>query len=268
MTYIVQRKDRFYVVAYDGIDPLTGRERRRWLPVGHDRQEAEDIAGRLASQRIAPPPAKGRPITVGHFLTDIWLPAKRRHVRATTAYRYAWFVERYVKPVVGDVPLRRLRADHLDGLYESLAATGGRTGDALAPKTIQEVHMIIRAALDLAVESELVERNVAHGARARQRPPARAAARAWSATELRTLLTGARHTGSARRFTFAAHTGMRRGENGSNRSRPLGEAMTRAGFTLTDEPGSHEELGCVDPPGLVARLEHRLRSLDDTLATA
>lgn len=34
MTYIVQRKDRFYVVAYDGLDPLTGRERRRWHPVG------------------------------------------------------------------------------------------------------------------------------------------------------------------------------------------------------------------------------------------
>ena len=28
MTYIVQRQDRFYVVAYDGIDPLTGREAR------------------------------------------------------------------------------------------------------------------------------------------------------------------------------------------------------------------------------------------------
>ncbi len=36
MSYIVQRKDRFYVVAYDGLDPLTGRERRRWHPVGHD----------------------------------------------------------------------------------------------------------------------------------------------------------------------------------------------------------------------------------------
>ena len=49
MTYIVQRKDRFYVVAYDGVDPLTGRERRRWHPVGHDRDEALSIAG-LAKQ--------------------------------------------------------------------------------------------------------------------------------------------------------------------------------------------------------------------------
>jgi Group II intron, maturase-specific domain len=39
MTYIVQRKDCLYVVAYDGLDPLTGKERRRWHPVGHDRYE-------------------------------------------------------------------------------------------------------------------------------------------------------------------------------------------------------------------------------------
>ena len=41
MTYIVERNTRFYVVAYDGLDPLTGRERRRWIPIGHDRTEAE-----------------------------------------------------------------------------------------------------------------------------------------------------------------------------------------------------------------------------------
>ena len=36
MTYIVQREDRYYLVAYDGLDPLTGKERRRWHPVGRD----------------------------------------------------------------------------------------------------------------------------------------------------------------------------------------------------------------------------------------
>ena len=36
MTYIVQRKDRFYVVAYDGLDPLTGGERRRWHPLSRE----------------------------------------------------------------------------------------------------------------------------------------------------------------------------------------------------------------------------------------
>jgi len=47
MTYIVQRKSRFYVVAYDGIDPITGREHRRWHPAGHSRTDAEAIATNL-----------------------------------------------------------------------------------------------------------------------------------------------------------------------------------------------------------------------------
>jgi hypothetical protein len=47
MAYIVQRKDRFYVVAYNGTDPATGRERRRWHPAGHSRADAEAIAARL-----------------------------------------------------------------------------------------------------------------------------------------------------------------------------------------------------------------------------
>ena len=44
MSYIVQRQDRFYVVAYDGLDPLTGKERRRWHPAGRDRAEADAMA--------------------------------------------------------------------------------------------------------------------------------------------------------------------------------------------------------------------------------
>ena len=34
MSYIVHRKDRYPVVADDGLDPLSGEERRLWHPVG------------------------------------------------------------------------------------------------------------------------------------------------------------------------------------------------------------------------------------------
>jgi len=39
MTYVVQRRNRWYTVAYEGIDPITGRGRRQWRP-------ALDEAGR------------------------------------------------------------------------------------------------------------------------------------------------------------------------------------------------------------------------------
>ncbi len=145
-----------YVVAYDGLDPLTCRERRRWVPTGHDRGEAEAVvADSTASTTPDHNRARGT-VTVGEFLTCTWMPNKRRLVRATTAYRYAWFIDRYINPAIGDIPLRRLRSDHLDGLYERLATTGGRQGTGLAPKTIAEVHMIVRAALDNAGSRELI----------------------------------------------------------------------------------------------------------------
>ena len=48
--YVVQKGARFYAVIYEGIDPLTGRERRRWHPAGTDRTVAEQLATRLAAR--------------------------------------------------------------------------------------------------------------------------------------------------------------------------------------------------------------------------
>jgi hypothetical protein len=69
MAYIVQRKDRFYVVAYDGLDPLTGKERRRWHPAGHDRHDAEQMVERIGRDKAGAAPARGGAILLGEFLT-------------------------------------------------------------------------------------------------------------------------------------------------------------------------------------------------------
>lgn len=132
---------------------------------GRLRTGPEDIRGR---RRVRPRFGRGTTL-VGEFLTDTWLPIKRRHVRATTAYRYAWFVDHYINPAIGQVPLRRLRADHLDGLYDELGTIGGRNSDGLAPKTIHEVHVIVRSSLDLAARHQLVGSNVAQATNARHR---------------------------------------------------------------------------------------------------
>jgi integrase len=172
-------------------------------------------------------------LTVTEFLTRTWMPNKRRHVRATTAYRYAWFIERYINPAIGPIPLRRLRSDHLDSLYEQLATIKGRRGTGLAPKTILEVHMIIRAALAEALDRELVSRNVALHARSHRRPPASAAARSWTFDELRTFLTTARGQRLYPALHLAAHTGMRRGEIVGLQWSDFDEARSRLSISRT-----------------------------------
>lgn len=114
--YITQRKDRLYVVSYDGLDPLTGKERRRWHLAGHDRHEAEQMAARIERDNAGAAPVRGGPILVGDFLADTWLPIKRRHVRATTAYRYSWFVDHYINPAaIGEDSVSPWNARMSDG---------------------------------------------------------------------------------------------------------------------------------------------------------
>ena len=36
--YVARKHDRYYAVIYEGLDPVTGRERRSWHPAGTDRQ--------------------------------------------------------------------------------------------------------------------------------------------------------------------------------------------------------------------------------------
>ncbi len=194
MTYIVQRRDLFYVVEYDGIDAISGKERRRWHPAGNHRADAEQLAQRLVRE-VQPPalPGAERPMTVGDFLTGTWLPRKRMTVRANTAYRYGWMTNNYVVPAIGRVALGGLRADHLDSFYEQLLATGGRSGSGLAPKTVHEVHLIVRNALDLAVKRRLLDHNVAHSSNPpRSRAMTPTGPRTWTPQQLSVFLASTR----------------------------------------------------------------------------
>jgi integrase len=189
MAYIISRNNRFYVVAYDGVDPATGRERRRWHSAGTSRADAEAIASSITETNRVPIPRGRDAVTLGDYLTNSWLPERQRRVRATTAYRYGWMIERYIVPTVG------------------------QHGGGLAAKMVHEVHLIVRSALTQTTEQGLTRSNVALRTQ-RPRPHARPrrGPETWTANELTTFLD----TASGHRLYPALHltatTGMRHGE--------------------------------------------------------
>jgi integrase len=121
-----------------------------------------------------------------------------------------------------------LRTEHLDDLYLTLLERGGKGGRSLAPKTVHEVHLIVRNALDLAVRRRLVEANVALAAHSpRRRFGGTVTARVWSAEELAVLLSHARPHRLYPAIHLAAHTGMRRGEVAGLRWHDLDKTSNR-----------------------------------------
>ena len=213
MAYIIERNDHFYVVAYDGNDPRTGKERRRWHPAGRSREDAEAIAERLSAERQGTRARATSALTVEQFLRDVWLPRRRRELRPSTTSRYQWHVDNYITPAVGAHRLAGLRAEHLDRMYNDLLAHGGRGGGALSAKTVYDVHVVMRSSLRFAVDRHLVDHNVAADAR----PPristrSRPSPEIWTAHQLASFLAHTAHLRLYPAIHLAATTGMRRGE--------------------------------------------------------
>lgn len=112
---------------------------------------------------------------------------------------------------MGRTSLRRVRYPSIEALYDTLLHPA--EGRGLAPKTVYEIHLIIRGSLDDALRRGLVTGNVAPVARApKQRSLQRIEGQSWTEEELRVFLrTSAGH----RHFPImwlAAMTGMRRNE--------------------------------------------------------
>ena len=209
--YVARKGDRWYAVIYEGLDPVTSKERRRWHPAGTSREEAEQVAERLAAEMNGHNDDV-RSLTFGAYLTNRWLSGKRITLAQSTWDGYRRKVDRHILPAIGHLRIRRLRAHHLERLYDRMLhpTDGGR---ALAPKTVLEVHLIIRGALNDAVTRGLVNSNVAlvaHSPRLRSIP--KVEPQAWTAQQLQAFLQAAAGHRLFPAFWLLAATGMRRSE--------------------------------------------------------
>lgn len=210
--HVAKKGNRYYAVIYHGLDPVTGKELRKWHPAGTNRAEADKLARRLAAEAERDN-AVAKGLTFGAFLTQQWLPGKANTLATSTWHSYRRKVDRHILPTLGTIPIRRLSASHLDSLYDSKLRPTDPDVRALAPKTVLEVHLIIRGALDHAVERGILGRNVALSAHApRLRSIPKHEAQSWTAHELGRFLRASVGHRLFPAFWLAANTGMRRSE--------------------------------------------------------
>ena len=106
-------------VIYEGLDPVTGKERRSWHPAGIDRADAERLAAKLAAAATVRSDVT-RSLTFGAYLTGQWLPVKKLQLAASTHRGYERNTQLHVLPALGRVPIRRLRYQQIEALYDSL----------------------------------------------------------------------------------------------------------------------------------------------------
>ena len=215
--YTAKKGNRYYAVIYEGVDPATGKERRRWYSAGLRKSDAEKLVTELVKRRNDGDYRAPDKITLGAYLTEKWLPVQRSQLKASTFDSYRRTIELHVLPTIGHVMLSRLLPEDLESLYARLLESGRRNGSGggLSPTSVRYVHRILSKALNDALRKGTIVKNPA----ALADPPRGTGPagdghdlRVWSAAELQTFLTLISSDRLAPAYFLAAHTGMRRGE--------------------------------------------------------
>ena len=153
--------------------------------------------------------------TLGEFLLNDWLPARRLSLRPSTAAAYEGMIRNYVLPTLGAARLAALDGSALNRLYDALLTEGRAEGKrglgpGLSVKTVRNVHGLLTRAFKDAVRWGRLARNPCDGA-----DPPRGKGpemRAWTTDALRQFTAATSEHRYAAIWALLATTGMRRGE--------------------------------------------------------
>jgi integrase len=202
--YIRKRGKAWQVVINIGRDPLTGRRRQRFESVKGKRKDAEFVRTRLLRERDTGLDLEPGRVTTGAFL-ERWLKDyAQARTAPKTSKRYGELLRLCVLPVIGDIPLAKLRPSHIQAVHGQVIASGR------SPRTALHVHRVLKEALGHGVKWQLAARNPADAVEAPR--PDRYEIRVPLPDEIRRLLAAADETPYGILIYTAATTGMRLGE--------------------------------------------------------
>lgn len=128
-----------------GADPVNGKQRYATKTVRAGKREGQRSLNEMiveAERGLA----TRTTATVGELL-DRWLELAREDFSPKTTREVIGYIERNLRPALGDVRLSKLTTASLDRYYRSLLVDGGRNGRPLAPGRIRRIHGILRRAL-------------------------------------------------------------------------------------------------------------------------
>ena len=206
--HVHQRGSSWTWVADDASDPLTGRRTQRTKGGFRTRADAQKALRAFLAELDKNMVVDLSQTTVTKYLQE-WLQNSEPSLRPTTYAGYCRDVDKITKRL-GSLRLQDLTALQIESMYADLAAGGGRNGQGLSPKSIQNVHGVLRRALGDAERLGLVSRNAARLARAPR--VERVEIQTWSADQVLQFLKHVEDDRLSALYILLATTGVRRGE--------------------------------------------------------
>ena len=159
--HIRERSPGHWAIILEQRDPATGQRKRRWHKFEGTKRAAEVECARLIWEMQRGTYLEPSKTTVSQFL-DRWLENVKMRVSAKTYERYEQVCHKNIAPLLGAVPLAKLKPAQISQAYATALTSGRRkcTG-GLSPRTVHHMHVILKGALTQAVKWEILFRNPA-----------------------------------------------------------------------------------------------------------
>jgi integrase len=151
-------------------DSSTGQQHRRG---GYRTQTQAQAALDELRQNIARPDpgddGQKSAMTTGEWL-EHWLAQKSapggisaagKKIASTTTRNYRSHLDLYLLPALGHIPLVELRARDISEMFDQIAAAGNRSRRPLGASSTRRLFATLRAALNVAVKRQQLDRNPA-----------------------------------------------------------------------------------------------------------
>jgi len=206
---ITERGANTYLVrVYLGRDPLTRKRIETYETVHGNLTSAKKVEAMLKGRK-----EEGRVIKTERvhldWLLERYLDSARHRQAASTQNKNRRFLDKYVRPYIGSLPLKKVTSQVLQDLFNLLMdeKKDGGHGRGLAPNTVKIIRTLLAAAFNYAVKQKLPAENPVAGARLPFVPKSRADSLTFKEAEALISVKDEFWFGNA--FAFQLYTGLR-----------------------------------------------------------
>jgi len=177
--HIEKRGDNTWrVTVFLGTDPVTGKDERHRKTIHGTKKDAQKYLTGYLRDRDLGRYAAPEEMPLNAFL-DKWLAVQETRLKTRTFTEYREILDRHVRPLLGAIPIQKLKPMAIQDLYATLGKSATKTPKGnlrrMGAAGIRKVHAVLRAALGAAVEWRVLEHNPAQYAKppklvAKERP--------------------------------------------------------------------------------------------------
>lgn len=204
-------KNSWQIVIERDIDPATGDRRRTYKTMkGVTKKQAEKELVKMLNELNEGTFVEANNQSFGQFLDD-WLDTYIRPIKSpTTIAGYERQIGKYIIPALGMKKLQGLQTIDIQKFYNSMLEGSPLSGEPMAPKTVKNIHMNVKAALRQAVKLDLIKKNPAENVILPKTKKYKA--EVYDQEEVAMLMEVIRDTDMEIPISLAVSLGLRRGE--------------------------------------------------------